>query len=297
MKTLNFSNHINNVFSEMGTDYDSIKNLMFDRYKGELSDGITKREANDKLRERKMKIFGLTKDSSKRDRERAYRDHAREFFDVIEEVSDFTVTTGLRDNEWFTTLVNYKNLKDGDENLCVTKADDNVLSIARMGKRHHDTRLQRLPQGSTYQIETDLYGAAVGADIDRFILGQEDFTELTDALTKAFVLKVQELIFTELYNAYNKLPVTGRSQFVQSGALNATNRTLFNKTLQNVSVANDNSPVIIVGTMVGLQHELIGQLVKINLIEMIPHAIDRDDKFLTQHACYILLHFIFIYKC
>lgn len=264
MTKLVFSNHINNVFSEMGTNYEEIKNLMFDLYRGELSDGVTKREANDKLREMTQKIFGIDKNSSRRDRERAYRAHAREFFDVIEEVSDFTVTTGLRENEWFEQLVNYKNLKDGDENLFTVKPLETILAISRMGKRHHDTRLQRLPQGSTYQIDTDLYGAAVGADIDRFILGQEDFTELTDALTKAFVVMVQDLIFTALYTAYQKLPTTGRSQFVQSGQLNTTNRNIFNKTLQNVSVANDNSPVIIMGTMVGLQQ--LENLIQINWI-------------------------------
>ena len=248
---MNFSAHVLNVFDEMKTSYEEVKNLMFDLYKDELDDGISKREAEDKLREVSLRIFGLTKDSSRRERERAYRDHARQYFDVIEEVTDWTVSTGLKENEWFNALVNYRNLKEGDTNLFVNEHEEVILSIARMGKRHHDTMLQRLPENTTYSVETDVYGAAVGADIDRYLIGQEDWTKLVDAITKAFVVKIQELIFAEILEAPKKLPA--QSEFVQTGALNTTNRKKFNKILQNVSVANDNADVVIMGTMVALQ--------------------------------------------
>lgn len=251
MNKMNFSAHVLNVFDEMKTSYEEVKNLMFDLYKNELDDGISKREAEDKLREVSLRIFGLTKDSSRRERERAYRDHARQYFDVIEEVTDWTVSTGLKENEWFNALVNYRNLKEGDTNLFVNEHEEVILSIARMGKRHHDTMLQRLPENTTYSVETDVYGAAVGADIDRYLIGQEDWTKLVDAITKAFVVKIQELIFAEILEAPKKLPA--QSEFVQTGALNTTNRKKFNKILQNVSVANDNADVVIMGTMVALQ--------------------------------------------
>jgi hypothetical protein len=251
MGKMNFDARTLNVFTEMKTTYDEVKNLMFDLYKNDLEDGISKRDAEDTLREMSLKIFGLTKDSSKRERSRAYRDYGRQWFDVIEEVVDWTVTTGLKDNEWFNVLVNYKNLNEGDENLFVNEADEVILSVARMGKRHHDTMLQRLPEGTTYQIETDVYGAAVGGDIDRYLIGQEDWTKLVDAITTAFTTKIQEVILAEILEAPKKLPV--QDGFVESGALNTVNRKKFNKVLQNVSVANDNADVVIMGTMVGLQ--------------------------------------------
>lgn len=262
MGKMHFSNRVMNVFSEMGTSYDEVKNLMFDLYKGELSDGITKTEAENKIREVSLKIFGLSKDSSKRDRIRAYEDHGRQFFDVIEEITDWTVSTGLKENEWFTALVNYRNLADGDENLFYNEHEEVILSVARMGKRHHDTMLQRLPEGSTYSVETDLYGAAVGADIDRYLIGQEDWTKLVDAITKAFIVKTQELIFTEILAAPAKLPV--QTGFVETGALAEGTRKKFNKMLQNVSVANDNADVVIMGTMVGLQE--LENLIKVDWI-------------------------------
>ena len=262
MGKMHFSTRVMNVFSEMGTSYEEVKNLMFDLYKGELSEGITKAEAESKIREVSLKIFGLTKDSSKRDRKRAYAENGRQFFDVIEEITDFTVSTGLKENEWFTQLVNYKNLADGDENLFYNEHEEVILSVARMGKRHHDTMLQRLPEGKTYSVETDLYGAAVGADIDRYLLGQEDWTKLIDAITKAFVVMTQDLIFTEILAAPAKLPV--QTGFVDAGALTSATRAKFNKVLQNVSVANDNADVVIMGTMVGLQE--LENLIDVNWI-------------------------------
>jgi hypothetical protein len=122
--------------------------------------------------------------------------------------------------------------------------------------------LQRLPEGTTYSVETDLYGAAVGADIDRYLLGHDDWTKLIDAITKAFVVMTQDLIFTEIMNAPAKLPV--QTGFVDAGALTEATRKKFNKVLQNVSVANDNADVIIMGTMVGLQE--LENLVKVDWI-------------------------------
>lgn len=262
MGKLHFSTRVMDVFSAMGTSYDEVKNLMFDLYKGELSDGITKAEAENKIREVSLKIFGLTKDSSKRDRKRAYAEYGRQFFDVIEEITDWTVSTGLKENEWFTALVNYKNLAEGDENLFYNEHEEVILSVARMGKRHHDTMLQRLPEGSTYSVETDLYGAAVGADIDRYLIGQEDWTKLIDAITKAFIVMTQDLIFAEILAAPAKLPV--QTGFVETGALAEGTRKKFNKMLQNVSVANDNADVVIMGTMVGLQE--LENLIKVDWI-------------------------------
>lgn len=264
VKRMNFSTHIIDVFAAMNTSYDEVKALMVDLYTGNLSDGVSKKDAEDKLREISLSLFGLTEETvkSKRERTRAYRDNGRHFFDVIEEVVDWTVTTGLKENEWFNALVNYKNLADGDENLFVNEAQEVILSIARMGKRHHDTILQRLPIGSTFSVDTDVYGAAVGADIDRYLIGQEDWTKLVNAITKAFVVKIQDLIFTELYKLPFGLPTT--AGFVESGSISSTNKKKFDKVLQNVSVANDNANVIIVGTMVGLQE--LENLIKVNWI-------------------------------
>ena len=64
MGRMNFNTRTLNVFSEMGTTYDQLKNLMFDLYNGELGEGVKKADAERKLREISQKIFGITDKSS-----------------------------------------------------------------------------------------------------------------------------------------------------------------------------------------------------------------------------------------
>lgn len=102
MKKINFSNHVMNIFSEMETNYEEIKNLMFDLtvgndiYDDESGRVVPKAEAEDKLRGICQKVFGVSKDSSPRELKRAVRDHSREFFDIIEEVVDVVISNGDR---------------------------------------------------------------------------------------------------------------------------------------------------------------------------------------------------------
>jgi len=54
MRKMNFSNHVINVFTEMETNYDEVKNLMYDLAVGnDIYDEdrlVSKSEAEDKLR-------------------------------------------------------------------------------------------------------------------------------------------------------------------------------------------------------------------------------------------------------
>ena len=62
MRKYNFSANVMNVFSEMDTNYDEVKNLMFDLAMGnEIFDGervVARAEAETKLRTVCKKIFG-----------------------------------------------------------------------------------------------------------------------------------------------------------------------------------------------------------------------------------------------
>ena len=65
MRKFNFSSRVTSIFEKMETSYEEVKNLMFDLYRNELDEGVTKKEAEEKLRNFSLEIFGLTKDSSR----------------------------------------------------------------------------------------------------------------------------------------------------------------------------------------------------------------------------------------
>ena len=255
MKKLNFSAHVMNVFSELETNYDEVKNLMFDLAIGnEIFDGdrvVPKAEAEEKLRSVCQKIFGVTADSSKRELKRAYREHGREFFDIIEEVVDVVISNGLKDNELFNQFVDYRNIALGDAYEFYSE-DEVILSIAEVGVSHHDYILQRLGKGQTTTIPYKRYGAAVGADINMYMIGREDWTTLCNAIAKAFNLQIQQEIYGEMLTAANAIPAAIRSGFVGSGALSSTTKGDFDAIIENVETANE-SQVVILGTKTALK--------------------------------------------
>lgn len=257
MKKLNFSAHVMNVFNEMETNYDEVKNLMYDLAMGnEIYDEasgrvIPKAEAEEKLRGICQKIFGVNENSSKRELKRAYREHGREFFDIIEEVVDVVIAHGFRDNEFFNTLVDYRNIALGDAYEFYTEKDV-ILSIAKVGVSHHDYILQRLGKGETTTIPYQRYGAAVGADINLYMIGRENWSELTAAIAKAFSVQIQKDIYAALLSAASSIPASIRSGFVGTGLLSSATKDDFDAVISNVEIANE-SPVVILGTKTALK--------------------------------------------
>lgn len=251
----NFSSHIMNVFSVEKVDYEALKNLMYDLAVGnEIYDEaegrvISKREANEKVLSISRKIFGIDENSTKRDRMRAYRDHGREFFDIIEETVDDYLSSGFQDNEFFEQFVDYRNQALDDEMQFWTEQEI-ILNVAKAGRTHHDHILQRLGEGEFTTIPFARYVAAVGANIDRFVLGKEDWSKLVAAIARAFEVQIQDEIFEKVFSASAELP----AQFIGTGTLEAATKASFDEIIENVSIANGNVPVAIFGTKTALKN-------------------------------------------
>lgn len=256
-KKLNFSEHAMSVFSAMNTDYEAMNNLMQDLalgreiYDAESDRQISKAEANKAVLEFSRQILGIDDIKDKKAVRRALRDNGREWFDIIEDTIDVSVTVGLQDTDWFTELVESRNIAYGDRQDFVIEDDNAVLAIAKAGTSHHDHILQRITAGERKTVPTQLYAVKVGADINRYILGQEDWATLVAAITKAFILKIQAEVYAEVDTAASKLPV--QAGFVDTGALSSATKDNFDAIIANVSAANNGAEVVIMGTKSALQ--------------------------------------------
>lgn len=253
---LMFTNNVKNIFAKYETSYDEVKNLMSDlAMHREMFDAdgnkITKQDAEKTLLEISRDIFGLSSDYTPREFNRAMRDHSREWFDIIEETVDEYIEYGMRESELFNQLVNYRTRKLGQDNLFWVPGDDIILSVAKVGTSHHDYILQRYNEGESYTVPVARYGAAIGADINRYMAGQEDWDRLVNAIGKAFILKQQVEIYNLAMNAAEKLPV--QTGFVETGALSSTTKEKFDEVIANVSAANDGAAVVIFGTSLALK--------------------------------------------
>lgn len=82
-----------------------------------------------------------------------------------------------------------------------------------------------------------------------YLSGRLDWTKFTDQCAAAFVRKIQNDIFAEVMHVGEKLP----AQFAKTGALSAATKDQFDTLIEDVAMANDNVPVVIVGVKTALK--------------------------------------------
>ncbi len=264
-KHIDFSEHVLSVFAEMKTDYEAMTNLMTDLachkalYDEEAGREISAAEANAKILEFSRKVMKINDIRDRKAVRRAVRDNGRAFYDIIEDTLDVTVKTGLEQNEWFNILVEQKSIKYGDRQDFIAE-EDGVLAVAKVGESHHDHILQRLVSGQRYSIPTARYAIKIGADINKFILGEVAWDKMVEAVTKAFILKIQEEVYAEVRKAVDSLPA---NQFKATGALGEATKAAFDNILSNVASVNG-SEVVILGTKNALRN--LNNLAKVEWI-------------------------------
>ena len=251
-----FSARVNAIFADMNADYDAMFSLMTDVALGrEIIDNgiiIPKAEANRKILEFSHRVLEIGEDKSPKAIRRALEKNGREWFAVIEDVVDNVIETGLQESEWFETLVERKNLNYYDRQDFYIDTDA-ILAVGKAGVSHHNHALQRLGRGRTISLTPELYVVKVGADLNRFIVGQEDWNRLVGAIAIAFMKQIQGEVYDAVDTAATQLPVSS-TDFVNTGVLSASTKAKFDAIVANVGDANPGaSEVIIMGTMPALQ--------------------------------------------
>lgn len=257
MSKMNFSNRVLTVFDEFKTDHEGMTQLMADHALGhEIFDGervVPKAEVESTILDFSRQILGVTPEmiTSKDAKaiQRAIRDNKREWFDVIEDTIDLTGHVGLTENEWFNELSETITLGYHDRQDFYAE-NKTYLAVATVGTSHHDHIMQRLKAGERYSIPTARHAIKVGADINRYVTGQVDWTKFVQAITDAYILDIQTEILKALDTAVAKLPAS--TEFVGTGDI-VTKKDDFLKITDNVADANGVAGVVVMGTRPALR--------------------------------------------
>lgn len=260
MSKMNFSSRVLTIFEEFQSDHEAMTSLMTDLalgreiYDAESERVVTKAEAEATVLDFSRKVLGITPEMIERkDRraiERAYRDNKREWFDILEDTIDITLTVGLQQNEWFNSLAETINIGYGDRQDFVAE-QKSYLAVATVGTSHHDHIMQRLKVGERYSIPTERHAVKVGADINKYILGQVEWDKFVAAIDEAYILDIQNKIMAAVDTAVSKLPAP--TEFVGNGDL-ATNKAAFLTVTDNVADANGTTGVVVMGTRAALRN-------------------------------------------
>lgn len=150
---------VQSIFSREDCSYGSFSKLMFDTARGSFEPGVSKEDANKKIKEIMFEIAGLPADASNKEVKKALRSTViREaVFAVIEETLEDLLVSGWGENPFFKQFVDYKSIANGDTNEFYTK-DDVILTLSEVSGNHHNLWRQRLGEGKSFQVSTSWYG-------------------------------------------------------------------------------------------------------------------------------------------
>lgn len=251
-----FSERVNAIFADMNADQEAMFNIMTDVALGrEINDNgiiIPRSVADKKIYEFSLKVLEIGEDKSPKAIRRALEKNGREWCSIVEDVVDNVIELGLQQNEWFDDLVERKNLNYYDRQDFYIDTDA-ILSVAKAGVSHHNHALQRLGRGKKISLTPELHVIKVGADINRYVTGQEDWSRLVSAIAIGYMKSIQGEVYDAVDNAAAQLPVH-TTDFVNTGTLSSGTKAAFDKIVANVGDANPGaSEVIIMGTKTALQ--------------------------------------------
>ena len=273
---MTFANLNDRVQAVFGSEdnYEGFRNLREDLRAGvkmynEEGQEVSKKEAESKILTYSRQILGLNENSTKRDINRALKKYGHEFFEVIEEDIDVAVEEGFRADEWFDKYVDNRNLKRGDKNEFWTP-EEVLLSVVKVAGDMHDFTVQRLGAGEATSATISKYGIAVGADVSLYLAGRLDWNKFVQQTADAFVRKIKNDCYAAVMNAGTTLP----SMFKGTGALSSATKETFDQLIEDVSTANGNCPVYIMGTNTALK--------KLNALADVQWADDAHKKAMSH---------------
>lgn len=249
---MNFDANVREIFENDESRFSAFKKLMMDTASGCLEEGISIKEANEKIVSMFKQIIGVGEGARKADVQRAIKDNEKVLFRLIEEVVPNLLRTGWQDNPFFNEFVEVRNIDIGDKAIFTTD-DETILSVSKVSGNHWDIDRQRLGKGTSFSVETSWYGLAVYSEYERLLTDAEDFATFVKKLYEAVDKFVNESIYQAVISASAQLPggATGSGQWVKTGALTSAEKAVFMQLIEDVQMATG-MDVVIMGTKTAL---------------------------------------------
>lgn len=115
-------------------------------------------------------------------------------FTIIEEIIDKEVVEGLRGDEFFMNMVDYRNLAEDDKNEFYIP-DKSLLAISEIAEGSQAIRRQRLNGGETITIPTTVKGIKIYDELTRVLSGRLNMNDMIDRVSVSLVKNTRETIF------------------------------------------------------------------------------------------------------
>lgn len=106
-------------------------------------------------------------------------------FTILEEILTRTVVEGLQGDEFFMSLVDFRNLALGDKNEFVVE-DSNLFYVSKAADGTQGIRRQRLGGESTTSIQTEMRYVKIYDELNRVLSGAIDFNTMIAKVSESF---------------------------------------------------------------------------------------------------------------
>ena len=147
---------------------------------------------------------------------RAIRDgKCNGLFALVEEILSRTVVDGLTGDEFFNTLVDFRNVAEGDQNQFVVE-DSNLFVIDDVANGTQGIRRQRISGTSTVTIPTTMKMVRIYEEMNRVLSGRVDFNHLISVVSDSFRQKMLNDIYA-LWSGATAADLGGVTYFPVAG--------------------------------------------------------------------------------
>ena len=164
-------------------------------------------------------------------------------FALVEEILSRTIVEGLQDDDYFNSLVDYRNVALGDQNIFLVE-DAQAFVVARAADGTQGIRRQRLGKYSEFAIKTETHVVKIYEELNRVLSGQVDFNYFIQKVSEAFRRQILDDIYA-LWSGATSTDLGGTVYFPAAGAYDADE--LLN-VIAHVEAAAGGKQATIIGT-------------------------------------------------
>lgn len=175
----------------MNENIKDIVKLAVDLYNGKVENYSTE-EGNEVLRKALIEANG---GSSKLNYKAIRNGQGAELFAIIEEILKNTVLGGMREDNFFNTLVDLRNIAEGDLNEFVIE-DSRLFVVDDTAEGTQGVRRQRLGAATTVKVPTVMRTVRIYEELSRVLSGRVDFAHMIDLVAESFRQKMMNDVYT-----------------------------------------------------------------------------------------------------
>lgn len=139
-------------------------------------------------------------------------------FALIEEILRSTISEGLQGDEFFNSLVEYRNVAEGDAPVFVVE-DSDLFVVAEAADGTQGIRRQRLGGAAEITIPTSVKVVRIYEELSRILAGRVDFNNMITRVSESFRQKLLTDIYT-LWSGVTQDQLGGATYFPTAGAYN-----------------------------------------------------------------------------